>query len=263
MFSKMQRALIEKDMVYFLSNKRLTAVLFIVPAVMTIFLPSVFMLITLLTPQASADFQELLRLLPVGLMQGDTRISLVKFLLDNILPVFFLILPIMASSVMAASSFVGEKEKRTLETLFYSPLTIGQIFAAKIVASFIVSMLVSAFSFLAMIIVVEAEVWFLAKTFVMPGLSWPIVIFLLAPALSFISIIITIRGSAKAQTVEESQQRSALLVLPIVLLAAGQFTGLMMLNPLILLMVSVVVIAIAYITLGAASRGFKYETLLL
>ena len=37
----------------------------------------------------------------------------------------------MTASIMAASSFVGEKEKRTLETLLYSPLTVGQIFRAR------------------------------------------------------------------------------------------------------------------------------------
>lgn len=39
-----------------------------------------------------------------------------------------LMIPVMASSVMAASSFVGEKEKHTLETLLYSPLSLKQLF---------------------------------------------------------------------------------------------------------------------------------------
>lgn len=36
-----------------------------------------------------------------------------------IMPVFFIIIPIMAASFIAASTFVGEKEKRTLEKKNY------------------------------------------------------------------------------------------------------------------------------------------------
>ena len=47
------------------------------------------------------------------------------------------------SSVIAASSFAGEKEKHTLETLLYSPLSLRQLFQSKILAGFSVGMMVS------------------------------------------------------------------------------------------------------------------------
>ena len=70
-------------------------------------------------------------------------------------------IPVMASSVMAASSFVGEKEKHTLETLLYSPLSIKQLFQSKILAGFSVGMMVSYISFAAMMLVLEIEMLFL------------------------------------------------------------------------------------------------------
>ena len=70
-------------------------------------------------------------------------------------------IPIMAASIMAASAFVGEKERHTLETLLYCPLTLKQIFQAKVWASFLLSMLVSLISFTAMLLVIEAELFFL------------------------------------------------------------------------------------------------------
>lgn len=66
-----------------------------------------------------------------------------------------MIIPIMASSVMAASSFVGEKEKHTLETLLYSPLSLGRLFQSKILAGFSVGMMISYSSFAAMLLVME------------------------------------------------------------------------------------------------------------
>ena len=78
-----------------------------------------------------------------------------SLILNQIMPSFFLIIPIMTSSVMAASSFVGEKEKHTLETLLYSPLSLGRLFQSKILAGFSVGMMISYSSFAAMLLVME------------------------------------------------------------------------------------------------------------
>ncbi|MCI6239810.1 MAG: ABC transporter permease subunit [Clostridium sp.] len=104
-----QLTLIKKDIRSITSNKQIFAVLLIVPLVLTVVLPSVFVLVLTQKPDAASDFQKLLDM-----------------------PPFFLIVPIMASSVMAASSFVGEKEKHTLETLLYSPLSLRQLFQSKV-----------------------------------------------------------------------------------------------------------------------------------
>ncbi len=50
------------------------------------------------------------------------------FLSLLILPVFFMIIPVMAASIMSASAFVGEKEKHTLETLLYCRLSVKQAY---------------------------------------------------------------------------------------------------------------------------------------
>lgn len=109
----------------------------------------------------------------------------------------------MASSVMAASSFVGEKEKHTLETLLYSPLSLGQLFQSKILAGFSVGMMISFSSFAAMLLVMELESFFLTGNLLLPAASWLAIMLLIAPAISF---AVTVRSSAKAQTIEEAQQ---------------------------------------------------------
>ena len=81
-------------------------------------------------------FQKMLELLPMSLRSGNMELDLMGMILNYILPVFFLIIPVMAASIMSASAFVGEKEKHTLETLLYCPLSVKQIFCAKVMASF-------------------------------------------------------------------------------------------------------------------------------
>lgn len=256
-----QLALIKKDMRSITANKQALAAMFIVPLVLTIVLPSIFVLGIVLAPEKTSDFQVLLDMLP-GVAEGDRQQLILELLLNNIMPIFFLMIPIMASSVMAASSFVGEKEKHTLETLLYSPLSIKQLFQAKILASCFVGMTVSFLSFAAMMLVVEAEVLLLTGGCVLPDASWLVVMLLISPAFSLAGIAITVRGSAKAKTIEEAQQRAVFLVFPILALIIGQFGGILLINAWLLLVLGIVlVIADVLLMRGAAGR-FTYEQLL-
>ena len=150
-----QFALIKKDMRSVISNKQVFAVLLIVPIVLTIALPSIFVFVISFAPDAASDFQKLLDMLPAPDGEYSQQQQIFSLILNQIMPSFFLIIPIMASSVMAASSFVGEKEKHTLETLLYSPLSLGRLFQSKILAGFSVGMMISYSSFAAMLLVME------------------------------------------------------------------------------------------------------------
>ena len=143
------------------SNKQVFTVLLIVPIVLTIALPSIFVFVISFAPDAASDFQKLLDMLPAPNGEYSQQQQIFSLILNQIIPSFFLIIPIMASSVMAASSFVGEKEKHTLETLLYSPLSLGQLFQSKILAGFSVGMMISFSSFAAMLLVMELESFFL------------------------------------------------------------------------------------------------------
>ena len=54
-------ALIKKDIHGITSNKQIFAVLLIVPLVLTIVLPSIFVLVLTQSPDAASDFQKLLK----------------------------------------------------------------------------------------------------------------------------------------------------------------------------------------------------------
>ncbi len=262
MIHSMQMALIKKDLKSITANKRMMSVLLIVPIVMTVVMPSVFVLSFLLAPDQDDGLAELLAMLPQTMRLGDVKTTMIQLLMNHIMPVFFLMIPVMAASVMAASSFVGEKEKRTLETLLYCPLSLRQIFNAKIWASFVLSMFVSLCSFVAMLVVVETELVMLMGKMIFPGISWLMAILLVSPAVALIAITLIVRGSAKAQSMEESQQRSVFLILPIILLAAGQFSGIMLVGPWLLLGLGILLMLIAVWMLRASFGRFSYESLL-
>lgn len=258
----MQTALIRKDLKSITANKQLLASMIIVPIVLTVIIPSVFILMFHFMPNDFDDFNAMLNMLPIDIQPDNMQYAIISLIINSIMPVFFIIIPIMTASIMAASAFVGEKEKRTLETLLYCPLSLKQIFRAKILSSFIMSVLVSALSFSIMTLVTQIEIFLTTGSLVLPDISWLVVLLLVAPSVSLISITFIVRGSAKAQSMEESQQRSALLVLPIIFLVAGQFGGIILINIWILLGLGVLLAVIALISLNSSFRKISYESLL-
>lgn len=254
-------AIIKKDFVGVTGNKRLFTAMLVVPLVLTVIVPSIFVFAFHFAPN-DPEVQKMLEMLPAQMQSEDMGQMLLKMIVNNVLPVFFLVIPIMVSSIMAGSSFVGEKEKRTLETLFYCPLTLKQIFRAKVLASFLVSMLVSFLSLLVMFAVLETEIVILTGSILIPGITWVVVILLVSPSISLIAVTLIVRGSAKAQSVEESQQSAVFLILPIILLVAGQFTGILFVSTWIFVGIGIVCALLAGILIRKAAEKFRYETIL-
>ena len=253
-------AIIKKDFRGIVSNRRFFTELLIVPLILTIVLPSISLAAVHFAPD-DPDILKLLQLLPGGIRGNSLEMTVAGLIFNYILPVFFLMIPVMTASIMSASSFVGEKEKHTLETLFYCPLSVKQIFQAKVLASFLLSMMVSLISFAAMVIVLEVEAVFLMGNLLAPAVNWLVILLLLSPAVSLIAVTLIVRGSARARSVEESQQSAVFLIIPIILLAAGQFTGIMLLNVWILLGISLICVLLAWILLKRAAGRFTYEML--
>lgn len=254
-------AVMKKDFRGIISNRRLFLELLIVPLILTIVLPSIFVVAIHFAPD-DPDILKMLELLPQGSRTGGVEMAVTGLILNYILPVFFLMIPIMTASIMAASSFVGEKEKHTLETLLYCPLSVKQIFQAKVLASFLFSMMVALISFAAMMIVLEVEAFFIMDRLIMPAAGWIVILCLLSPSISLITVTLIVRGSAKAQSVEESQQGAVFLIVPLILLVAGQFAGVMLLNVWILLGLGVLCALLAWVLLQKAVGRFTYEMLL-
>lgn len=264
MVNTTQKAIIKKDVKTIMFNKRLFPVLLIVPFMFSVVMPIIFVCMAIFTPESSDDFRQLLSLVTTLGPNDDMRQALLDIIINSMLPVFFIIIPIMASSVMAASSFVGEKEKRTLETLLYSPITLKQIFQSKILASLSLSMIVTFSSFIVMLIVLQLTLMILNGSNLSINIaSWASILILLAPSMSLLAITLIVNGSAKSQTVEESQQRSVFLIIPIILLLIGQFTGILLVNALLLIVLAAVFLVVALLLMKKAEKKFNYESLLI
>ena len=237
-------ALIRKDLRSVTANHRMLVTLLVVPLVLTVFLPTVAVVTLHTAPEEAADFQKL------------------NLLLNYVLPLFFLIIPVMTASVMASASFVGEREKHTLETLLYGPLSLRQVFRAKVLAAFTLSMGVSLLSFGIMLAVFEGEVLWLTGQLLAPAPAWLLVLLLVAPAVALIAIPLMVRLSVKAKSAEDAQQGATFLLLPVILLLVGQFSGVLLVSPTLLLVLGLGCAGVAALLMRRAMGNFTYERFL-
>jgi ABC-type Na+ efflux pump permease subunit len=149
---------------------------------------------------------------------------------------FFLIIPLMASSVIASDSFAGEKERKTIEALLATPLSDGELFLGKMLVSFIPSMAVTIVSFASYTTVFDVMAYNIFNgKLLLPTIDWILLIFGLAPTIALASIGLTVMISAKVRGFKEAQQISVVLLIPVLALVVGQATGAIIFGPVVIL----------------------------
>ena len=84
---------------------------------------------------------------PVPAVFETTVDRLLYVLLNYTFLPFFLIVPVLVSTFIAANAVVGEKERGTLETLLYTPVTNRELVTAKLAGAFVPAALVTFGSF--------------------------------------------------------------------------------------------------------------------
>jgi ABC-2 type transport system permease protein len=238
-------ALIVKDWKEVLKNQKALIPSIIVPAIFVIILPAAFIIFSTygnILSLVQGDTTEFLKRFPDYLVPAgfDIRQKMIYAIIVYFFAPFFLIIPIMISSIAASNSFVGEKEKKTIEGLLYTPLTDKELVLGKILVSFIPSVCISWASFLAYGIVVNVlgfpvfgYVWF-------PNPSWILMMAFLVPVISFFSLVLIVAVSERSTDSWESQQISVVLLLPVIGLVVSQVAGVVYLNPVFVIIASAI-----------------------
>ncbi len=257
-----EQAIVKKDFGEVWNTKMARSTLIALPVILMVALPVMYLVLIFFIPTDQINgLDKMMQMLPPE-AQGYTVQQSMFYLMTNLLcPMFFLMIPLMNSTVSASCSFVGEKERSTIETLLLTPLSVKQIFRAKVLGCIILSAISTAISFFVFTIVISTGDILLKMPFFL-NWNWLVLLLLLAPAVTVFGVIFMVMVSGKSKSYMESIQTSGYIVLPFILLFVGQFTGLFQLNALILLFVSLGMIVIDFILLLLASRLFTPEKLL-
>jgi ABC-2 type transport system permease protein len=241
----------------------------IVPILISLVIPLIITLIpgSFNTNLQEGDFVEnILRSLPTYVraeLAGLNQTQIMKYvMLLYFFAPFFLIIPIMASSVIASDSFAGEKERKTIEALLATPLSDSELLMGKILVSFAPAISVTVVSFLVYTVVVDLLTFNDYGWLLLPTVSWLLMIFGMAPAIALLGIGVSVIISAKVKGFREAQQISALLVLPVLALLFGQATGSLILGPLVVSGLTIAILLLDLLVFRVSLRLFNREEII-
>lgn len=263
--NRSERALIKKDINEITSSKMVALPMAIVPVVLTVLIPLALIIGVNYIGEASDVLRglgNLIKKLPAEYAAYSPAQFVIKIAVNYLFPSYFLIIPIMCSGVIGASSFVGEKEHKTMETLLYTPISMEQLLRAKISGVFIPSWVITLISFLAFGTIVNIGGFMYFGRLIFPDIKWLIIILWISPAINILSLTLTVMVSAKVKTFQEAQQVSGILVLPVIFLLIGQITGVIMLNNFIMVTAGAVLLILDYFLIKRISSEFIPEKLI-
>jgi ABC-type Na+ efflux pump permease subunit len=197
---------------------------------------------------------------PDSLQQLAEQILYV-FLNYSFLPLF-MVIPVMVSSIITANAVVGEKERKTLETLLYTPITNREFIAAKLLGSFLPGFIVTLIAFLLYFFTVNAISLHYAGLFILRSPVWIPGMLLMAPGLSLLGLTVTLMVSLRAKSYMEAQQIAGLIVLPLVLLVILQISGLVILHLLYTILLALGVLVVDYLLISKIAPRFNRERII-
>jgi ABC-2 type transport system permease protein len=242
----------------------------VVPLMISVILPIILAVIpSIATTQRGSlsGFESLIGNLPSSVQEqlaGMTEQQVLIYIMAiYFFAPFFLIIPLMASSVISSDSFAGEKERKTIEALLATPISDGELFLGKILVSFIPSMIITIISFAVYTTVFDVLAYGIFNgVFLLPTLDWILLIFGLTPTLALASIGLTVMISARVKGFREAQQISVVLLIPVLALVFGQATGALIFGPIVILALTGLfsIIDLAVFRMGV--RLFKREEIL-
>jgi len=254
-------------------NKYAWVPMLIMPAIFVILLPLIF---TLVLPglnvnsadvmTSDADIQVFIEQMPPALsqyvdLQKPTE-SMIVVTLGFMFAPMFLIMPLMYATTIAAESFAGERERKTIEALLYTPATDEELLMGKVSAAAIPAMVITWVGFLIYILILNLvpyrffqRIWFPLPTW------WPLILWI-TPALVVTAIALTVLISAKVKNFLGAYQTSSSVVLLVVLLFAGQISGVLYLSIGVQMVLGAILWLLALVLGRFAVRTFNRGALL-
>lgn len=227
-------AIARKDLKEAFANRAVWAPILILPLILVVALPVFMLVLPTQLPEGRMNIPpdllpKLLGQLPAGLadliapLPPTQQISLL--MVSTLFAPMFLTIPIMLASLIGANSFAGEKERKTLEALLYTPASDSELLLGKMLASVLPAVLLAWVSFGIYAVVVNLAAWPIVGTIWFPTVTWWPLMLWVTPAVAIMGMGLTVLISSKVNTFMEANQLSGLSVLLVVALVISQVSG--------------------------------------
>jgi hypothetical protein len=258
------RAIVRKDLEVVFQNKGVTVPMIVVPLIIMGVMPALAAFVPALQEMPGASLSELeafMEVMPAGLRAelagyNETQAFIVLLLVYLLAPMY-LVLPLMVASVIAADSFAGEKERKTMEALLHTPTTDRELLLAKMLGAWLPALVIAWGGFILYSIVANLAAWGTMGHVFFPNTMWVVLALWVAPAVAALGLGTTVLLSARAETFQEAYQLGAIVVIPILLLVIGQATGVMYFSTWLVLLLGLVLWTVDGVLLWLGGRKFR------
>ena len=237
---KIITALAKKDWKEVRQNPSAWGPMLVIPLIFVIIFPLAMILVPTHIPGAAdqmfsdPDMAGFFQRLPPQMAQAVAGLNPLQsglvLMLGYMFAPFFLIIPLMFTTVIASESFAGEYERKTIESLLYTPATDTELFLGKVLAAVAPAIAITLGSFGLYCLVVNAAAYPVMGRVWFPLASWYPLILWISPALSLAGVSATVLISARVKTFMGTYQASASTVLLVLALLVGQASGVLYLS---------------------------------
>jgi ABC-type Na+ efflux pump permease subunit len=274
MNTRAMRTIITKDLKVVLKSKAVLFPLIFVPALVLVMMPlQIGVMLANADPDAAfvADFREESALFFASLpgtiserLDGyDNEIQRMTYVIYNLFfPAFYLLMPTMVANVIAADSFAGEKERKTLEALIYTPTRDRELYVAKLFGPWVAGVAVGILTYAAFALVTTLTTFNLMGGAFVFNLTWLLMVLWVTPAASALGLGAMVLVSSRVSTFQEAYQLGGVVVIPLVLMLLGQIAGVVYFSPLVVVGVGCVLWLLALALIGYGARTFQRGALI-
>jgi ABC-type transport system involved in multi-copper enzyme maturation permease subunit len=229
------RLVMGKDLRAVRRSKAIMLPMIIVPTILLLVLPVGLGLFARNAPSdsvASALRSPILHRLAAPILHLRPREQLIVLVLGYLLSPLLLVIPLMVSAVLAADAFAGEKERRTLEGLLLLPISDRDLFLAKVLGAFVPALIITWSGAVIYAVLANAIGWSVTHRLFIPFAQWAVVMAWIAPAVALLALGLLVAVSSRSRTTQEANQVGGAVILPLIFLAAG-YASLLLLAPVL------------------------------
>lgn len=173
-----------------------------------------------------------------------------------------IIVPLTVSSAVGANTVIGERERGSGEFLAHSPAREREIYLGKLIASLVPGYLAAAVGFACYSLVVNLTVGPKVGGWFFPTRNWWILVLWVLPPFIALALAVILAISAKVSSAAAAQQASALVTLPLILVAYAVASGTLFRAEAVAFLVGALAWMAALLALWRGSRAVQRERLL-
>ncbi len=255
------QAIVSKDLKVVIRNKAVSIPLILLPVIFLIGLPAAAALVS--KGGYMGDIQSMLAPLQ-ALMVGYNEVQgFVVYILVYMAAILYLIMPLLVSIAGACDSFAGEKERKTLEALLYTPTTDGELLLGKLLSAWLPALGIAWGGFLLYTVTANLAAWPVMGRLFFPTTMWVILAVWVAPAVAGLGVGSMVLISSRAQTFQGAYQLGGLVILPILLPLVMMLSGALLFSAWVLALVGLVFWGIDAVLLWFGWHSFRRSKLAL